>query len=391
MTYAWICWTVFLGVIIAIVFNGNDRTVVPVYRLAALNWISGRPLYDGTGMTFLYFPQAAILFTPFAALFTQTVGEALWRLLTIGVLAGGLWRFAQLGQKKWGAELFPLMTLVTIPMACSCARNGQATLIITGLMLLAVADMATQRWWRTTLWLSLGVAIKPLTLVLLLLVMATKRTLLWRLAVGLAMIALVPFMTSNFTYVLQQYSACLSNTLTAAHVGVVTQGMSTPFTTLHIVGVNVSEHIQTAIRVIGALVTLGLYILAERRHDTIYAAIFAFSLAMVYLLLFNPRTENNTYVMLGPALAWFFAQAVLIEKRTGAVAFLGAITLMMIIGSPLERLIAPGMETIWLSPLMTVCFAGYLLWKLVHPIRKPPGTATGVPVLSLSSAPWHTS
>ena len=69
--------------------------------------------------------------------------------------------------------------IVAIPLAWDCARNGQATLIMTGFMLLAVVDAAHSRWWRATLWLALSVAIKPLAIVLVLLIAATDRPMTW--------------------------------------------------------------------------------------------------------------------------------------------------------------------------------------------------------------------
>jgi hypothetical protein len=80
-------------------------------------------------------------------------GEVIWRLVNIAVFAFGIFHFARLVGGSSGKGLFPLMTLVTLPLAWDCARNGQATLVITGLMLLAVVDIVRTRWWRAVLWL----------------------------------------------------------------------------------------------------------------------------------------------------------------------------------------------------------------------------------------------
>jgi hypothetical protein len=42
--YAWICWAALLLMVAAIIVSGTDRTVVPLYRIAALNWLAGRGL-----------------------------------------------------------------------------------------------------------------------------------------------------------------------------------------------------------------------------------------------------------------------------------------------------------------------------------------------------------
>jgi hypothetical protein len=358
--HAWIGWAALFLVVAAIIVSGTDRTVVPSYRIAALNWLSGRGLYDGTGIGgFTYFPQAAILFVPFAML-PSVMGEVLWRLVNIGVFAVGLRGFAALVGDKTGKELFPLMTLVAIPLAWDCARNGQATLIMTGFMLLAVVDAARSRWWRATLWLALGVAIKPLAIVLVLLIAAIDRPMTWRVLLGMIVLALSPFATQHHAYVLQQYSACLSNMMAAAHVGVAAHGWTSPFTTLRVSGVDVPERIQTVIRLAAAAATLGICILTRRRHDVVRSALYVFSLAAVYLILFSPRTENNTYAMLGPAIGVFLASAFLIERRPGEGILLSGVVLALVGSRVIERLVAPHAEKIWLSPLMAVCFVVYL-------------------------------
>jgi hypothetical protein len=360
---AWLGWLALVLVTAAMIMAGSNRSVVSAYRTAALNWFAGQSLYDGLGVGgFTYLPQAAILFAPFALL-PQTMGEVLWRLVNTGVFALGLRSFAGLGQERPGKNLFPLMTLVAIPLAWDCARNGQATLIMTGFMLLAIVDIARCRWWRAVLWLSLSVAMKPLSLVLVLLVMAIDRPMTWRLLAGMAAVALFPFFAQNPAYVLQQYTAFLNNSTTAAHVGVVVQGWTSPFSALRLAGVELTEQVQTAVRLVAAFGTLALCFLARRRSKENRSAIMVYSLAALYLILFSPRTENNTYAMLGPSIAVFLALAFLVEKRPGQGIFLAGMVAILIAGRPLNRLVSHT-EISWVSPLMATCFAAYLFFRL---------------------------
>lgn len=380
--HTWIGWAALFLVTAAMIVADGSRSVVPSYRIAALNWIAGRGLYDGTGVGgFVYFPQAAILFVPFAMV-PAVLGEVLWRLVIIGTFAVGLRSFARLAGERSGQELFPLMTLVAIPLAWDCARNGQATLVIAGLMLLAITDVARCRWWRATLWLALGVAVKPLTIVLVLLIMAIDRPMTWRVLLGMIALALSPFATQHPAYVLAQYSACLRNMTTAAHVGVAAHGWTSPFTALRIAGIDVPERIQTVIRLVAAAGTLALCSFTRRRHDAARSAVFVFSLATLYLMLFSPRTENNTYAMLGPVIGVFLTRVFLIEKRSVEGILLTVMVLALAGSRLIERLLAPHAEQIWLSPLLATCFAVYLLVRLfTEPapaaIEKGLGTAGG--------------
>lgn len=363
--YAWAGWAVLFVVTSVVVAVDGNRSVVPNYHLAALDWFAGRNLYDGTGVGgFTYFPHAAILFAPFAV-FPPVVGEILWRLVNIGVFAAGILGLARLAGERSGRNLFPLMSLIAVPLAWDCARNGQSTLIMTGLMLLTVVDLARCRFRKATLWLTLSVAVKPLAIVLVLLVTAIDRTMTRRVVVGMLALALFPFLTQHPVYVIQQYADCFLNTKTAAHVGVVVHGWTTPFTALRVAGLDVPEKIQTLIRLAAAGATLSLCFFTRRRHDPVRSAVYVFSLAAIYLLLFSPRTENNTYAMLAPAIGIFIAGAS-IEKRKRDGILLSGIVLALLISRPVQRLIAPDAERIWLAPLLGSCFALYLLIRLFN-------------------------
>jgi uncharacterized membrane protein YhaH (DUF805 family) len=184
----------------------------------------------------------------------------------------------------------------------------------------------------------------------------------WRVLIGLAVVALAPFLAQNPLFVMEQYSACLHNMTTAAHVGVVAHGWSTPFTALRTAGIDVPETVQTVVRLIAAFTTLVLCIMARRSHDTYRSAVYLFSLAATYIILFSPRTETVTYALLGPAIAVFLALAFLIEKRPAAGTLLTVIAIAVAGSGVFQPLLAPHAEAIWLPPLMATCFAAYMLF-----------------------------
>lgn len=361
---AWLGWAVLFLITAAIIMGGSSRSVVPAYRFGSLAWIAGQNLYDGTGVGgFVYFPQAAVLFVPFAIL-PPLAGEVLWRFVNTGVFVAGLLAFSRLAGRASKKDLFPLMTLIAIPLAWDCARNGQATLAMTGLMLLALVDIHGSRWWRAVLWLSLGVVVKPLIIVLVLLIMAVDRPMTWRLLAGLALVAVSPFFAQSPAYALQQYAACFANMSAAAHVGVVAHGWTTPFSALRIAGLDVPERAQTVLRLLAAAGTLALAFYTRRRHDAVRSAMYLFSLAALYVMLFSPRTENNTYVMLAPVFGVFLASAFLIENRKGEGIMLSILILVLLSSRPISKLLAPHAEQIWIPPLIGVCLCVYVLYRL---------------------------
>jgi hypothetical protein len=362
-SYAWLGWAAMFMASAAIIVHDSSRSVVPAYRIAAGWWIKGMRLYELSGIGgFTYLPQAAILFTPLALL-PAAAAEVLWRLVSISLFALALRGFSRLLPQAQGSDFFPLMTLVSIPLVWDCARNGQATLIMTAFMLLAVTDIARCRWWRATLWLALGVAVKPLAIVLVLLVLVVDRPMTWRVTVGMVALALSPFLAQHAAYVVEQYRACFENMKISAHIGTVARGWTTPFTALRVAGADVPETVQNAIRLAAAPATLVLCYIGRRRFEPGRSAVFVYSLAALYLILFSPRTENNTYAMLAPSLGVFLAAGFLPEKSAGGWLLAGA-TLALVASRSIERLVAPRAEQIWLSPLLAACFAFYLVVRL---------------------------
>ncbi|HUJ17471.1 MAG TPA: glycosyltransferase family 87 protein, partial [Nitrospirota bacterium] len=217
---SWAGWAVLFLATSAIILHDSSRSIFPIYQYAALAWFKGQQIYEMSGIGgFTYFPQAAILFSPFAIL-PRAAGEMAWRLVSIGAIALSLRSFGSLVAERSGKNLFPLMTLVAIPIVWDCARNGQATLLMTAVMLMAVVDVSRSRWWQATLWLALAVAIKPLAIVLVLLIAAIDRPMTWRALLGMVLLALFPFLTQRPGYVVEQYVTCLQNMAISAHVGV---------------------------------------------------------------------------------------------------------------------------------------------------------------------------
>ena len=168
--------------------------------------MSQQPLYNGEGIGFLYLPQAAILHIPFALL-PGPANEITWRILTIGVYALGLYRLSSLYSPVKRSRVFLLATLIALPIAFAGARNGQTTLLITGLMMLAAHSLTDSHWNRCALFLTAALAFKPSVLPFLLVLALFYRPLIGRLILGGFILAGLPYLTQTPRYVTSQYLA----------------------------------------------------------------------------------------------------------------------------------------------------------------------------------------
>jgi hypothetical protein len=247
---AWTAWAALFLTISILIIAGSDHSVVSTYRDATIQWFAGGDIYTDTGHGFLYLPIAAILFAPFAWLPTAAC-EIAWRFVAIGGFAIGVRRLGRLLERGESDSTFAVLTLAALPPALACARNGQSTLIMAGLMMLACVNLAERRSGWAVLWATLAVALKPLAIVMLLLAPFMDRRLIGRVAIGLVIVLCLPFLTQRPSYVLDQYLKCGQMFRASSHCGMI-ELWAQPFSVLGLLGVNIPESAQTVMRVIAA-------------------------------------------------------------------------------------------------------------------------------------------
>jgi alpha-1,2-mannosyltransferase len=360
---AWMAWCALFVTLSVLILAGSDHSVISAYRDAAHQWVAGHDIYTDTGHGFLYLPLAAILFAPFALL-PPAACEIAWRCLGIGVFALGVRRIEKIADIGASRATFLVLTLASLPPALACARNGQSTLIMAGLMMLACVDLADGRRSRAVLWAALAVALKPLSVVLLLLFPFMDRRLIGRVAVGSAAIICVPFLTQSPHYVIDQYVKCGQMFRASSHCGMI-ELWAQPFSVLTLLGVNISEAAQTVIRVVAAGGAIALSIATRLRVGRARGLEYLLAISVLYILLFNPRTENNTYALLGPVIGLSLVTALSSERgRRTEAAFLSGLLVLLAVGDSIVRLFVPEGEHIWMAPSVAVVFAIYLMQRL---------------------------
>lgn len=324
-THAWPLWTIYsLAVVLARLNVDPTRgNVYNIYRVTGQQWIDGGPLYNQSG--FYYLPGAALPFVPLAEL-PFAVGGTIWRLVTLLLFVLGTWRLLRdCGATRSAQRWFPLVSLVLAALTWSCARHGQMTLAMGGVMMLAVSYLQRERWWPAALALAGAVALKPLAVVLLLIAPFLYPRVTWRLAIASVLFFALPFAFQNFDYVWSQYAAVPEMLRTASNREETELFYHFP-ALLQSLGIPIGIPARFALRAGFAVATLLLCVLVHRRVEKSRQGFFLISFTMGYILLFGSGTERNTYSLMVPPLGLLLALALERGERRlawllGAMAF----------------------------------------------------------------------
>jgi alpha-1,2-mannosyltransferase len=366
LSWAWQFWILIFVLINAdVVRHPLAHTTMPTYRTASSQWWAGQDPYssDRAHDAFLYFPQAAVIFTPFNVL-PFYAGEILWRLACFGLFAYALVRLNEIflsATHRSSEKTFLCLSLLAVPSSFASLRNAQFDLPLAALVVLTAMEIASARWTAATVWLCLAVALKPLAVVPLLLFGALYWKLIPRLAIGLLVVLALPFLHWSPSFVAHEYVRCFQTLVWAA------KGDEARYSDLAALlshfRFEAPEWLKTIARILFALVYLALGFTAVRRLGRVEAAWVVGALSADYLMLFNPRTETCSYVFLGPfvaSAALFFAAWPERKWLAYALGF-AALGLACDAFPRLGHLSVHDLTDRWLKPLLALLFLPILV------------------------------
>jgi len=350
-------WLVSFVVVIGLLIGGYLHRDVPyqVYTGAGRHWLAHAPLYNINSIDgFQYLPQTAILFSLFSWM-GSPAGDVSWRLVGWAVYALGIWRIAhQLEPMRW-AKIFLMTTGLAIAPAVGSLANGQANILIAGLMMYAASDLNQRHWWRATTVLTIGLAVKPLMVVMLLLVWALYPQMMWRLPVALGVLFAAPWAVGAPSYVMTQYRDCLIKLQISSRPDRFFEDARGLMSRL---GWVMAYSTYFVTRLLAAVGTAGMCLWMRVRrvgpHESVYIAAFA----AAYLMLFNPRTQSNSYSIVAPIAALLAATYLQGHGRVALAMFL--VLLSWYGNSHWMRF-----SEFWLKPLGAVAFWVLLIWEIV--------------------------
>ena len=286
------------------------QSVVPIYAMAGERWWNGEPLYAAPppGLDVYRNPPGfAALFAALAQLPPRFVAIA-WRAVGIGLLALGLRRFlAAVNPVSLAPRAGATVWIVAALFALPALNNGQVNLFVVAAALLGTAAAARGMWWQASAWVMLAAWLKvyPIALAGLFAILAPRRFLGRSIIVGAALVAL-PFAFRNPEYVAEQHGAFWEATRADERGEAPLERTMKGWTYLVRIGTGhgVSPGALQVVAAFAGLMLAGVIGLAVLRNGS-PPALFGLALgsALLWMVIFGPATETNTYSLLAP-LGW---------------------------------------------------------------------------------------
>ena len=285
----------------------------------------GRDLYRNSKFDYRYSPLFAAALGPMSML-PLKVGSIVWRLVTVSVLLGALYRASRRNiPKALNAAESALMFLLLLPLALGNLNNGQANLLVLGLLTVSIVAVIRERWMLAAISVMLAGAIKIYPLVFCLpLVVVYPRQLLWRFVLCIVAVIALPFALQQPDYVARQYSYWFQYLRTEDRsLRPITEWYSDIRMLFRVWSVPLSSRAFVIMQIFsGTLVIICAWIgkVLDSPKERFIA--WVFSLSCCWMVLFGPATESSTYVLIAVATAWAVTELLRGTRRPSDIAWI---------------------------------------------------------------------
>ena len=298
--------------------NPTRQTVFHDYGHAGQAWLEGTDAYqlDHGGERFIptmsgfrYAPIVAVLLAPFS-LFGQAVGGVLWRLASVVCFIMAFAWYVREALPEWGSysdSQRAWLWLLLLPLSLASINNGQANVLLMGLLLGAGVAVVQERWNLAAGLLAAACLLKlyPMAVAFLFLLIEPRR-LIWRFLMALAIGLAIPFALQSPGYVTHAYENWL------VLVGSdnrrdfpLAEGYRDFYLLTRVVGAPLGPIAYLCVRLAAGAVAAGIVLLGRSRAWSAPVLVTtALGLGCSWMAVFGPSVESCTYIQIAPALAF---------------------------------------------------------------------------------------
>lgn len=333
----WVAFWVWVAMIAgvtgrAISVGPEKGSVVPIYLGAGARWIAGEPLYARDLGTDLYRnpPGVAVLFAPLSLLPEKPVAIA-WRLACVALYGFGIHRLIRdvlPSLSPWRQSGVWVMAAVFMLPAFN---NGQINLLITATALFGVTAAAKGRWWEAAVWLAGCGWLKLYTYAVGLLVCVIfPKQLSWRMGVISLGLFVLPFVCQNPSYVLDRHKEFVEETRADDRSNAKPVRAPRDWTVIArgITGEPVPRLISISMSLVAAVAFAWVVWKGQRPQPLNVVA--PLCLGLIWLTLFGPATEVNTYSVLAPVIGVFVCGLPNLDRLSKWLSWAGTAGLLVV-------------------------------------------------------------
>ncbi len=370
--WVWVAMTAgVLGRVIAV--PPERGSVVPIYLAGGERWLAGDPLYQIVPGLDIYRnpPGIAVLFAPLALLEAKTAA-ILWRLASLAVYGYGIHRLLTdvlppLG--RWRrCGVWVAAAVLMIP----AVNNGQINLLVTATAVCGACAAARGRWWEAAAWLAGCGYFKLYTFAIGLLVCVRfPRSLSWRFALMTAAVFAVPFVCQHPGYVLDRHAEFIEVLQSDDRSAASHARAPRDWTVIarEVVGEPVPRVIALAMSLVAA-VEFTVTVWVSRRPSPAVVLV-PMCLGLLWITLFGPSTEVNTYCVLAPVVGFLTSGVPTLDRWSRWLSWVGTGGLLAV---EIRAAFGGGTEfdLSWLQPLG----AAALTWAVIRWARGEPRVPT---------------
>jgi Glycosyltransferase family 87 len=374
MIAARIVWLLALtGLVVRFSLGGSHRPYAfNDYMLAGWHWMHGEYLYSNW-RGFIYSPVTASFFAPFACL-PSRLAYSFWLVANAGVFLGGLAAlfktnfFPGFSQKYVG-----IAYLLLLPLALGNLDVGQANPLVAGCLMLAIAAVRVERWNIAALCVAIPILFKiyPLAVGMLICVIAPRR-FAWRLLVALLLLAVLPFLFQQWSYVSNQYHAWFETRLADNRIHYPEKYVPIDlWYLLHwVCRLPIQPWFYSLIQAGtgGAMALLCIWG-RWKKWNSERLLIGLFFLGSVWMPLCGPSTESHTYLLMAPALVLALVRSYHERQSTVICALLSLAFAIQLINHDSRTLYLFHFTQRWVfsaQPVSAILFLSYCVYWLLN-------------------------
>jgi hypothetical protein len=288
-----------------------------IYAQAGRDWAGGADLYTSEpGLAvFRYSPLIAALLTPIGFM-PDMLGSAVLRALTLAAFLAAVWRWSAVAApSKLTFRQRLIYLLLLAPLAARSLIDVQFNGLLAALLVLGIVSLAQRRTGWAAVWWSAACLIKAYAIALpLVAILLYRRRFVVPFAIAAAVGLLLPFAFQSPTYVARQYDLWLRWGLNGRD--------SSEFQDIRFVLANLGVHWTfLEYRLAELLSAAGVALVcyrswaaesADSLTDDRKLLSLTLGLSAAWMLLFGPATEDCTYILFAPTMAWVVLESALL-------------------------------------------------------------------------------